>query len=130
MNQRSDVSERKAESATAGEREAAMRPAVDVYETARGITLHADMPGVSGDGLTVQVDGDALLIEGVMALDVPEAMESLHADIRRSRFERRFTLSNELDAARIEARLDNGVLTLVIPRRAEIQPRKIKVRMA
>lgn len=107
-----------------------LRPPVDVYEDANGITLHADLPGVSRDKLNIQVDQDTLLIEGEAALDLPEALEVLYADVRSAHYQRRFTLSSELDSSRIDANLRDGVLTLHIPKQEVHRPRKVEVRTA
>ncbi|WP_417613928.1 Hsp20/alpha crystallin family protein [Oceanisphaera sp.] len=109
------------------EREAVLRPAVDIYEDSTGITLKADLPGVSRDRLDVRVDGNNLTIEGLAAIDMPEGMEALYADIKGTRFRRSFTLSNELETDRINAEMNNGELTLRLPKRAEVQPRKIEI---
>jgi HSP20 family molecular chaperone IbpA len=107
--------------------EAALLPPVDIYEDAAGITLVADLPGVSRERLSVQVDKDTLLIEGEAAIEMPGEMEALYADLRTTRFRRSFTLSRELQADRIDAQMQDGVLTLKVPKRAELQPRKIQV---
>jgi len=109
------------------EQDVFLRPAVDIFEDGHGITVKADLPGVSRDRLDVQVDGNNLAIEGRAAIDMPEGMESLHADVRTTRFRRSFTLSNELDAGNISAEMKDGVLTLRLPKRAELKPRKIEV---
>ena len=54
-------------------------------------------------------------------------MEALYADVRATRYQRSFTLSNELDTDKISAEMKDGVLTLKLPKRAELQPRKIQV---
>ena len=107
----------------------ALTPAVDVFENQDGITLLADMPGVSTDKLDIQVEADTLTIEGEVALDLPEGMAASHADVALSRYRRVFTLSKELDTDRVSADLKNGVLTLRIPKAAHAQPRKIAVQM-
>ncbi|UHD18395.1 Hsp20/alpha crystallin family protein [Thiocapsa bogorovii] len=107
--------------------EAALLPPVDIYEDAAGITLVADLPGVSRERLSVQVDKDTLLIEGEAAIEMPSEMEALYADLRTTRFRRSFTLSRELQADQIDAQMQGGVLTLKVPKRAELQPRKIQV---
>lgn len=102
-------------------------PDVDIYEDAEGIFVHADMPGVSRDRLDIQVNKDALTIEGEARIDMPEGMEAVSADIRSTHYRRSFVLSTELDTEKIDARLGDGVLTLRIPKRAEARPRKIEV---
>ena len=105
-----------------------LRPPVDISEDAEGITLVADMPGVSSDRLDVHVDNDTLLIEGQAKIDMPEGMEPLYADVHATHYRRSFALSSELDANGIDASLNNGVLSVRIPKRAEVKPRKIEVR--
>lgn len=105
-------------------------PAVDIFEDAAGITLLADMPGVSRDRLDVKLDGDTLSIEGRVELDAPTQMRALFAELDVPCFRRTFTLSRELDAGRIEAQLKDGVLTLRVPKQAHAQPRRIEVAAA
>ena len=113
--------------AVQNEPETVLRPPCDISEDAEGITLIADMPGVSSDRLDVHVDNDTLLIEGEARIDMPEGMEPLYADVRSTHYRRSFAMSSELDASGIEASLDSGVLRVHIPKRAEVKPRKIKV---
>lgn len=109
------------------EQEAVLRPAVDIYEDSGGITLKADLPGVSRDRLSIQVDGNTLSVEGQLSIPMPEGLEALYADVRATRYQRSFTLSNELDTEKVSAGMKDGVLTLYVPKRAELQPRKIEV---
>lgn len=109
------------------EHQRAALPAVDVFEDAGGITLLADMPGVPKDQLELKIEGDALLIEGAVQPATPEGLEAVYAEVRVPRYRRSFTLSRELDTARIEANLKDGVLTLRIPKQAHAQPRRIAV---
>lgn len=104
-----------------------MTPAVDVIEDATGITLYADLPGVPRDKLNINVEADALTIDGELALTVPEGMAAIHAEIGRSYFRRVFTLSKELDAEKVSAEYKHGVLKLHIPKAAHAQPKKISI---
>jgi len=108
----------------------AIRPAVDIFEDSTGITVQADMPGVSRERLEIQIDRDTLAIEGRAEIPMPEGLEAIYADVRSTRYQRSFTLSHELDGDRAEASLHNGVLTLRIPKREQYQPRKIEVRVS
>jgi HSP20 family molecular chaperone IbpA len=117
------------QTAKAREESLALAPAVDILENAHGITVQADMPGVSRDGLSVQADRNSLVVEGNAVIDVPAGMEAIHADVQATRYRRSFVLSGELDTERIEATLKDGVLTLRIPKRAEFRPRKVEVRV-
>jgi len=110
--------------------ESALRPAVDIFETEEGITLRADMPGVSKDRLNLRVDGTNLLVEGRIGITPQDQMQPLYADVRAAVYRRNFLLSNELEANKIDANLKDGVLTVRIPKRAELRPRRIEVRTA
>lgn len=109
------------------EQQRAVLPAVDVFEDPTGITLLADMPGVPKDQLELKIEGDALLIEGSVQPRTPEGLEAVYAEVRVPRYRRSFALSRELDTARIDANLKDGVLTLHIPKQAHAQPRRIEV---
>jgi len=111
-------------------RELAMVPPVDVIEDGTSITLLADLPGVSKEKLSVQIEPDNLTIEGDVSLAMPEGMESSHAEVRLPRYRRVFSLSKELDTEKTSAEFSNGVLKLRIPKAAHVQPRKIEVRAA
>jgi HSP20 family protein len=110
--------------------ELTLAPPVDIFEDAHGITVQAEMPGVSKDRLNVQADRNSLLIEGEAVIDMPAGMEALYADVQATKYRRSFVLSGELETDRIEANLKDGVLTVRIPKRAEFRPRKIEVRAA
>ena len=108
----------------------AIAPAVDIAESESGITVFADMPGVAKERLTIKVEGDNLTIEGQAQIDVPENIELLHGEVRSPDFRRAFTLSRDLDPARIEATLKNGVLQMHIPKSEAARPKRIEVKVA
>ncbi len=137
MDERTEVATRQSDAvesaasardkATADEKIATMAPAVDISENEQGITLRAEMPGVSKDRLEVRADRNGLSIQGDVSIEMPSGMQALYADVQATRYRRSFTLSGELDPERIDAQLKDGVLTLRIPKRAEFQPRRIEV---
>jgi HSP20 family protein len=104
-------------------------PPVDVFENESGITLLADLPGVSRDRLGVHVDGDMLLIEATVSTAGPQDMELVYGEAQVPSYRRQFTLSRELDASRIDANLADGVLRLTIPKLEEAKPRRIDVKV-
>ena len=104
-------------------------PPVDVFEDESGITLLADLPGVSRDRLGVRVDGESLLLEATASTAQPENMQLIYGEAQYPSYRRQFTLSRELDASRIEASLKDGVLKLGIPKLEEAKPRRIEVRV-
>jgi HSP20 family molecular chaperone IbpA len=129
MSENRDVREQAGQDArTRADEDSYLRPPVDIFEDAGGITLRADLPGVSPERLEIHVDGDTLSIEGQAFIDMPEGMEALYADVKTTRFRRSFTLSSELDSEKINAGMKDGVLTLKLPKRAELQPRKIEIK--
>ena len=126
--ERKDVTTGKSTEAQQREAELVLRPPVDIFEDAEGITLLSDMPGVDKERLNLQVDNDSLLIEGEARIEMPEGMEALYADVRSTRYQRSFALSSELETNEIDASIKDGVLRVRIPKRAEVRPRKIEVR--
>ena len=123
MTARTDITDKNAPTASGAP---PVAPAVDVLEDNGGITLLADMPGVSRDTLDIQLDGDSLTVEGRVELD----LHAVWAEVQVPRFRRAFTLSRELDSSRIEANLKDGVLSLRVPKLAHAQPRRIEVATA
>lgn len=104
-----------------------MRPAVDVFENGESISLLVNLPGVAEEGLALEVDSNQLTITGDLAIDMPEDMDSLYADVRFTRYQRAFTLSSELDTGKVAATLKDGVLSVTIPKREEVLPRRIEI---
>ncbi|HEX2583819.1 MAG TPA: Hsp20/alpha crystallin family protein [Steroidobacteraceae bacterium] len=102
-------------------------PSVDVIEDTAGITLYADLPGVPKDKLRLQVEHDALIIEGDLEVPVSDGLNAYHTEVDSTRFRRVFTLSKELDAEKISAQHVNGVLKLQIPKAEHAQPKRINV---
>ena len=78
----------------------ALAPRVDVLEDEQGITLLADLPGVPREQLEIKVDGETLLIEGVVAAATPPDLKPAYVELRVPRYRRSFTLSRELDPDR------------------------------
>ena len=116
------------------EREAEQRavsplvPPVDIIEDGDAITLRADLPGVSKENLAIGVDGDNLTIEGSVDLGDNRALQSVYAEVRTPQYKRSFVLGRDLDSEKISANLQNGVLTLRVPKREQAKPRRIEVR--
>ncbi|MDL2260351.1 Hsp20/alpha crystallin family protein [Deltaproteobacteria bacterium OttesenSCG-928-K17] len=102
-------------------------PVVDIWETDAGLMLVADMPGVTPDSLSIDLQDNTLTISG----KVPEPAEGRKMLIREYEvggFYRQFALADNIDQAAITAALKDGVLKLELPRVAPAQPRKINVK--
>jgi HSP20 family molecular chaperone IbpA len=106
----------------------ALVPAVDVIENESGITVRADLPGVSKDGLSIRVDGETLTLEGQVSLGEAHQLEAVYAEVRSAQYKRTFVLSRDLDTSKIDAAMKNGVLTLRVPKLEQAKPRRIAVR--
>jgi HSP20 family molecular chaperone IbpA len=109
------------------EQSPALVPPVDVIEDAEGIVLYADLPGVPKERLDVHIDGEVLVIEGEMGLEMPKHMEAMHVEVGLPRYRRVFTLSRELDPGRMHAELRQGVLKVRIHKAEHAKPRRIEV---
>jgi HSP20 family protein len=110
--------------------EAALVPPVDIVEDENGITLHADLPGVSKEDLSIRVDGDTLTVEGEVKLGEPQGIEGVYAEVRVARYRRSFVLSRDLDTEKVEATMKDGVLTLHLAKSEQAKPRRIEVKAA
>jgi HSP20 family protein len=104
-----------------------LAPPADIFEDADGIGIVLDMPGVTKDRLTVKSDRNELVVEGEASIDMPEGMEAAYAEVRSARYRRSFVLTNELDADSVQASMKDGVLSIRIPKRAELKPRQIEI---
>lgn len=105
-------------------------PAVDIFETDREICLVADMPGVASGDINIDLrDGVLTIIGDVKPWEGAEESDVL-VEFEIGRYYRQFTLSEVVDQGRIEARLADGVLRLVMPKAEKAMPRKIAVTVA
>ena len=106
-------------------------PAVDVRETQDGFVLTADVPGVNPKDIEVTMENGLLTIRGVRQNEVTTEQNGYRRIERISgRFLRRFTLPESANAEAVTAKTNHGVLTLTIPKRAEVQPRRIEIQAA
>lgn len=102
-------------------------PRVDIYETDEGIVLVADMPGVDESSMDITLENDILSINGYVEPVEPENYRLAYAEYRVGDYQRRFTLSEQIDQDKIEAAVKDGVLRLHLPK-AKPTTRKITVR--
>jgi HSP20 family protein len=105
-------------------------PPVDIIEDGEGITVIADLPGVTRENLSIGVEGETLTIEGTVNLGETSSMQSVYAEVRVPQYRRSFVLGRDLDSDRIDATLVNGVLTLRLPKAEQAKPRRIEVKAA
>ena len=102
-------------------------PPIDIFETADGLVLRADLPGVSLESLELQIQDNRLTLFGRVETVLPEDAVPLHREFEVGDFLRSFILSDEVDYDRITARLSRGVLEVELPRAEQPEPRRSKV---
>lgn len=105
-------------------------PAVDVYEDANGeFVLKAELPGLRREDIKLSMEGQTLLLEAERHLDTEVQRDRYHRIERGyGLFRRTFTLPPTVDATRIGAEYQDGLLTVRLPRREETKPRQIEVK--
>jgi len=101
-------------------------PAVDILRTDDALTLVADLPGVKKADLEIGIEDGVLAIAAPVA-DVEARHKPLYREYGVGGYLRRFSLSDKIDQARISAELENGVLTVTLPKAERLKPRKIEV---
>jgi HSP20 family protein len=109
---------------------AVFTPAVDIFETEHAITLVADMPGVEGKALDIDLRDDVLTLSGEVPAYNNNGEEDLLIEYEVGKYYRQFTLSEVIDQSKIDAQLKDGVLRLMLPKVEKAMPKKIEVRVA
>jgi HSP20 family molecular chaperone IbpA len=104
-------------------------PPVDIYEDADGLVVKADLPGVAKDSLDVRVENGLLTIQTKPSND-KGAGSPIYREYELVNFFRQFELSDRVDQQKISADLQQGVLTLRLPRAEEAKPKRIEVKVA
>lgn len=102
-------------------------PPTDIYETEDAVTVIADMPGVTRDAVSIELEQNVLTIHGGSRDHQPEGYSPAYQEYGIGDFERTFRLSDEIDREGIEAKLSHGVLTLTLPK-ARPSRKKIAVK--
>jgi len=102
-------------------------PAADIFETDEALTLLLEMPGVDRNNVDVQIENDVLRVEGKIDFTAYKEIEPVYTEYNIGHYTRSFTLSNKIDRDGITARVEDGVLTLTLPKAKETMPRRIAV---
>lgn len=101
-------------------------PAATVLENADGYTLEVEMPGVNKENLEMWVENNELTILGRRSMPSLEGT-LIHRESRQENFRRAFELDPSIDAEKISAKIEQGVVTLTLPKAEQVKPRKITV---
>src|SRR2546421_4526819 len=103
-------------------------PLVDVFEDSESITLKVELPEVDANDVDIQLEGNTLTLRGERKLENADKQEGYHR-VERSygSFARRFTVPSTVDTGNVTAQSRDGVLRILLPKKAETKPRQIKV---
>ncbi len=116
-------------SATNASRVRYVRPAGSLRAAEDAYLLQLDLPGVNREGLEVNIEDHELTVVGRRSIGVAEDKkeESLYTEFVQADYRRSFELDPQIDSTKIEARLENGVLTLRLPKSEAVRPRRIEI---
>jgi HSP20 family protein len=105
-------------------------PATDIFEDAEGLKISIELPGLKPEDVKLTIENDTLTIRGEKKQVAEEKTTKVHRYERSyGSFERSFTLPNTVDAERVAARFEDGVLTVTLPKAEKAKPREIEVKV-
>jgi len=110
-----------------GEREQFIAPDVNIYETKDGYLLEAEMPGVGKEGLDITLEGTELTLTGRRSDQPPQGADILFTESRPLNYRRVFELDPMVDTGKINAKIEQGVLTLTLPKAERVKPKRINI---
>jgi HSP20 family protein len=101
-------------------------PEVNIFETKDGYVVEAEMAGVNKEGLEITVEGNELTIVGHRKSE-PTNGQPLFRERRLANFRRSFELDPAIDTTKVTAKIDQGIVTVALPKSEKVKPRKITV---
>ena len=102
-------------------------PYGDIYESENALSVVLEMPGVERKPVYRALENNVLRVEGQIDFSKYEGMEPVYTEYNVGHYSRSFTLSDQIDQVGIHAQLEDGVLTLTLPKAKEAQPRRIQI---
>jgi HSP20 family molecular chaperone IbpA len=102
-------------------------PVVDIFETGEALTVSLEMPGVERKNVSVHLEDDVLRIDGQIDFSKYEGLDPVYTEYNIGHYSRSFAISEKVDRDRISAQLDDGVLTLTLPKAKEAMSRRIAI---
>jgi HSP20 family protein len=103
-------------------------PTADIYETNDALNVVLEMPGVDKNSVDIRVEDGVLKIEGRLDFSKYQGLQPLYTEYNVGHYSRSFRLSSKIDQNKIAAELNDGVLSLVLPKVEEAKPRTIQVK--
>ena len=110
------------------EKEPWVAPLVDIYETADEYYLTANMPGVSKEDIKIKLEDGHLVIMGRINFEETANRKYVLKELETGNFYRRFKISEGIDESKIDAKLENGVLSVVLPKHERLKPKTIEIK--
>lgn len=104
-------------------------PLADIFETENEYTLKLEMPGVLKDNLEIVIDNNELKIKGITEKESSDKTEKKYSEFYLDNYFRKFTVGNDIDRNRIDANLEDGILTLILHKSEEVKPKKIEIKV-
>jgi len=126
MTMKTTVQRESHETAECAARQEYVAPEVNIFETKDGYTLEAEMPGVDKSGLEITLEGTEITIVGRRHTEAL-AGEALFRECPAADYRRVFELDPAIDTGKISAKIEQGILTLTLPKSERVKPRKIAV---
>lgn len=102
-------------------------PPTDIYENVDAITLELEVPGATKDQVSISLEKGVLSIEARIDTKRYDGWTPLYTEYRVGHYSRRFEVSERIESDRISAGMNNGILTITLPKAEEVKPRKIEV---
>ena len=103
-------------------------PTADIYETNDALNVVLEMPGVDKNSVDIRVEDGVLKIEGRLDFSKYQGLQPLYTEYNVGHYSRSCRLSSKIDQNKIAAELNDGVLSLVLPKVEEAKPRTIQVK--
>ncbi|RUM35918.1 MAG: Hsp20/alpha crystallin family protein [Desulfobulbus sp.] len=102
-------------------------PGANLYDKGENLEMTLEVPGMGKDDLGIKIQGNYLEVSGKRESDAPEGYSAHRVERGTSSFTRSFTLPAEVDSSKVEARLNNGLLVLVLPKAEAAKPKQITI---
>jgi HSP20 family molecular chaperone IbpA len=103
------------------------QPNTDIFEDESSLTVVMEMPGVQRGNLEIKIEKNVLDVEGKIDFSAYKDLEPVYTEYNVGHYRRSFSLSSKIDQEKIGAELNDGLLTLVLPKAEEAKPRSIKI---
>ena len=103
------------------------KPSTDIVETTEDLILYMDMPGVAKKDVEIKLEKNLLTVEGRIEQERYKNLKAQYAEYNVGHYSRNFQLSSEIDQERIQARIEDGVLSLTLPKAEKAKPRLINI---